>query len=281
MHATPDATIEPDAVPNAQLDAPPPSCAALETAQARNGVCHRNADCMTGLLCAHTTPSGRYPGTCQRPGALATPCIETSECDAPSRCVTVTDQLHQCSDGSLGAPCGRSAGCASNHCVAFTCTSGLIAESCATDADCDQGYCAPRPDSSDEAPSFACTAGIRSEACLEDAQCRDGFCVAEPSAWGECQPGGIGQPCLDGADCQAGQCSGVGAGSFGSCTDNAIHSPCESDAACTSRICVEEKPGMGACSTGEQGMQCIEASDCLSGNCVLQPGMGLPGSCEP
>lgn len=299
-------------MPNAGLDAPPPACPAREPNAPGNcasaadcaapfdrcvltracegwcargvsgDLCTRNADCGEGLVCGNTWPDDRFVGYCLHPGELAAPCLETAECQAGLTCVRVTDALKQCSNSAENAPCGDAVACTSLHCIAFRCTTGHISSPCEADGDCDRGYCGQIvAANADRDAVLACVAGERLDPCQEDAQCLEGFCVAEPNAWGECQPGQLSQPCVADDDCASGECSGASPGSFGSCGDGTIESPCDSDAACASKICVEIKPRMGTCSTGAIGAQCIDANDCLSEHCQLQPDMGLPGACQP
>ncbi len=231
--------------------------------------------CSEGLHCART---GEFdcdgfcvPTRSTDERALDADCDSDDQC-ASRFCANPGDGRRRCL-----APCAQDAGgcyagdvCvahpgACGGCVPAEIVSGLrhgLGEPCANDADCGSGiciedagsmYCSRSCDATSACPSaYHCRAvGMRGTMCVRGAV------------------GGLGEACVDNADCRSGICASRGSQRW--CTQI-----CTETAPCPDAFdCVDVGPGsLCAPNTGLVGDDCATAADCISGICE-DPGTGL------
>ncbi len=272
-------------------------------AGATTASCSSMDDCTAPNRCVELTAELSQCST----GMLAEPCATASDCQS-NHCVD-----YRCESGLIKAACATDQDCDEGYCapmsdiiggpLLWACIEGSRSEACRSDEQCRDGFCVWRPSAiglcsdgslcrgheqcddglcQERSHSWGTCSDYEARFCAADEQCAaNTTCVAQPVTWGTCEPGQLLNPCFDDEDCQSGSCLRPDVGSSGQCADGSVGSPCGSDTSCTSGICVLHRPAEGSCSLGEPGEDCIDTEDCQSGDCMLQPGMALPGSCQP
>jgi len=238
------------------------------TSQGCTSKCSADTDCAQGDVCKS--------GLCVAPTTSTTPtpvaCTKDSDCTNGQKCVG-SGAAAMCEDPSdvcqYSSECGAGKVCADGECLVdcsaqgSTCPSGTTCEKgvcepnanqCTSDAQCsgstpkcEQGQCVAACDSSN--PTSSCSSGY---------VCENGACVLDTQPAPNCG--------TNGAQCAANQ----------ECLDGFCRYTCTTPNGQLSQSCEEIDTRIGYCAkdgtcrdSAEAQAQCLEASDCPSGQSCI------------
>ncbi len=237
------------------------------TSEGCTTVCKADTDCPQGDVCKS--------GLCVAPTSTTNPapvvCTKDSDCGANQECVG-TGAFAKCEDKSnvcqYSSQCGAGKDCANGECLT-DCSQG---ETCPTGTTCEQGVCEPSSNQctsdaqcSGSTPKCeqgqcvaACDPNANPSTCSSGYVCENGACVIDTQPTPNCGNGGA--QCLATQECLDGFCR------YTCNTPNGqISQPCE---LIDNRIgyCAKD----GTCrDAAEAQAQCLEASDCASGQSCI------------
>ena len=246
--------------------------------------CWTMFDCCDGLFCTYAGTS-YVPGECSHPQGDGAYCQEDAWCKS-GHCIDSACQTEECLP--KGEACWSDAECcAGTFCtyagayVPGTCSAPLPNGSpCELDPWCEGGHCVDGVCASDSCTSL-------DDPCWSNADCCSGVCswsvdnVYVPGTCIVLQPDG--QACQEDAWCESGWCND---GACETPTCLAIGAECYSSFECCQHegasFCTNtwQDYSPGSCQPSQpDGAWCLEASWCLSGNCV--DSKCVPGGCQP